>query len=266
MATRGIVLSADDYGLAPGVSRAIRELLDRDRLTATSCMVVSPEFDAEGRLLQPYLERADIGLHLTLTHRKSFGRVMLEAYGGRLDSRTMAAEIERQLQRFAEAIGRPPAFIDGHHHVHLLPVVRDAVAEAAHRLGAYLRLTDEPLASVFQVGVATSSAAFLSLLSRPLARRALRLGIERNRGFRGVRSFTEPRPFRALFRRMVEGAPAATIVMCHPGHVDPSLEARDWVTASREEEYRYLASEELPADLAAAGLHLARLKDALAEA
>jgi len=53
MATAGIVLCADDYGIAPGVGRAIRDLLDRGRLSATSCMVVSPDFAAEGPLLTP---------------------------------------------------------------------------------------------------------------------------------------------------------------------------------------------------------------------
>ena len=42
---RKIVLCADDYGLSLGVSRGIRELLEMGRLSATSCMVVFPEFE-----------------------------------------------------------------------------------------------------------------------------------------------------------------------------------------------------------------------------
>ena len=83
-----------------------------------------------------------------------------------------------------------------------------------------------------------------------------------NNGFRGLRNFADPAPFRGLFRRMIRGAPAGTIIMCHPGHVDSVLRARDSVVERREDEYCYLASEEFPADLAAAGLHLARLKQA----
>ena len=59
-ARRKIVLCADDYGLAPGVSRAIRELLASGRLSATSCMVVYPEFAEDGPLLQPFLGTAQI--------------------------------------------------------------------------------------------------------------------------------------------------------------------------------------------------------------
>ena len=39
---RRIRLCADDYGLSPGVNRAIRDLIARGRLNATSVMVVGP--------------------------------------------------------------------------------------------------------------------------------------------------------------------------------------------------------------------------------
>ena len=39
---RRIWLCADDYGLAEGVNRAIRDLISRGRLNATSVMVVGP--------------------------------------------------------------------------------------------------------------------------------------------------------------------------------------------------------------------------------
>jgi predicted glycoside hydrolase/deacetylase ChbG (UPF0249 family) len=262
MATRGVVLVADDYGIAPGVGRAIRDLHHRGRLSATSCMVVYPDFTEEGRLLRPYFDAADFGLHLSLTHERRLGRLVTEAYVGRLDSATVAAEVDRQLALYERVMGRPPDFIDGHQHVHLLPVVRTAVVSAAARVGAYVRLTCEPFASICSPGVAVGKAALLSLLSRPLARDVARAGLMHNNGFRGLRNFADPAPFRGLFRRMIRGAPAGTIIMCHPGHADSVLRARDSVVESREEEYCYLASEEFSADLAAAGLHLARLKQA----
>ena len=39
---RRIWLCADDYGLSPGVNRAIRDLIERGRLNATSVMMVGP--------------------------------------------------------------------------------------------------------------------------------------------------------------------------------------------------------------------------------
>ena len=68
---RRIWLCADDYGLGPGVNRAIRNLVERGRLNATSVMVVGP---AAGRDEINSLQtaaaaspRCAIGLHATLT-------------------------------------------------------------------------------------------------------------------------------------------------------------------------------------------------------
>src|SRR5450432_3999183 len=68
---RHVWLCADDYGLSPGVNRAIRDLIERGRLNATSVMVVGP---AIGRDEVDALDaaasnspRCAIGLHATLT-------------------------------------------------------------------------------------------------------------------------------------------------------------------------------------------------------
>jgi len=42
---RHIWLCADDYGIAPGVNAAIRDLIARGRLNATSVMVAAPAFE-----------------------------------------------------------------------------------------------------------------------------------------------------------------------------------------------------------------------------
>ena len=261
MATRGILLCADDYGVAPGVGRAIRDLAQRGRLSAVSCMTLWPGFEAEARLLAPLADGIDLGLHLTLTSERSLARFAIQACLRTLDTGAVAAALRAQLAAFAAGFGRPPDFIDGHQHVHLLPGVRQRVIEEASRLGAYLRVTDEPLAAIARTRVAPAKAVLLSLLGRPLAREARRRAIRSNRGFRGARSFAEPGPFRELFRRMVAGVAPGTLVMCHPGLVDAELEARDSLTRPREEEYRYFAGSDFPADLAAAELKLVRLRD-----
>src|SRR5437899_10978375 len=68
---RRIWLCADDYGLSPGVNRAIRDLIERGRLNATSVMTVGPAIGRdEVRALQDSAAgspRCAIGLHATLT-------------------------------------------------------------------------------------------------------------------------------------------------------------------------------------------------------
>src|SRR3978361_2163930 len=68
---RRIWLCADDYGLSPGVNRAIRDLIERGRLNATSVMVVGPAIGRDEistlRTAATNSPRCSIGLHVTLT-------------------------------------------------------------------------------------------------------------------------------------------------------------------------------------------------------
>src|ERR1700753_3433636 len=64
-------LCADDYGISPGVNRAIRDLISRGRLNATSVMVVGPAIGRDEAIaLDPpegSFPGCAIGLHATLT-------------------------------------------------------------------------------------------------------------------------------------------------------------------------------------------------------
>src|SRR5262249_58084932 len=68
---RRIWLCADDYGISPSVNTAIRELIVRGRLNATSVMVLPPSFTRSEAVSLSILniagKRAAIGLHVTLT-------------------------------------------------------------------------------------------------------------------------------------------------------------------------------------------------------
>ena len=46
MNERHIIICADDYGISPAVSAAIRDLIARGRINATSVMVAAPKFDS----------------------------------------------------------------------------------------------------------------------------------------------------------------------------------------------------------------------------
>src|SRR3954463_13037229 len=69
--TRRIWLCADDYGLSPGVNRAIRDLIGRGRLNATSVMMVGPAIGRDEvaalKAVAADSPRCAIGLHATLT-------------------------------------------------------------------------------------------------------------------------------------------------------------------------------------------------------
>src|SRR5258706_13760889 len=158
---RRIRLCAADYGLSPGVIRAIRDLIERGRLNATSVMVVGPaagrdEFSAL-KAAAASSPRCSIGLHVTLTapfrpltmHFRPldggmflpFPKLLRAGLLGRLDPEIIRAELMVQLAAFADMFGRAPDFVDGHQHAQLFPGVRDAFLMAVKQAapGAWVR-------------------------------------------------------------------------------------------------------------------------------
>jgi predicted glycoside hydrolase/deacetylase ChbG (UPF0249 family) len=268
---RRIWLCADDYGLSPGVNRAIRDLIERGRLNATSAMVVGPAIGRdEVSLLQAAVAnspRCAIGLHVTLTapfrpltmHFQpfdggmflSFPKLLRAGLLRRLDPEIIHAELMVQLAAFSELFGRAPDFVDGHQHAQLFPVVRDAflsaVKEAAPNAWVRQGGRDAPLVR----RLSTPKALFLDILSAQFRRRALRANIAFNPGFAGAYDFSEQPDFGVLMRQFLDGLPEGGLIMCHPGFVDDTLVSLDPLTVQREHEHAFLGGEHFPDLLAA---------------
>jgi chitin disaccharide deacetylase len=268
---RRIWLCADDYGLSPGVNRAIRDLIERGRLNATSVMVVAPAIGrAEVSALQVAAAkspRCAIGLHVTLTapfrpltmHFKpidggmfvAFPKLLRAGLLRRLDPEIIHAEVLVQLSAFAEIFGRAPEFVDGHQHVQLFPQVRDAFLAAVKTAApdAWVRQGGRNHVPARQLW--TPKALVLDLLSAPFRRRASRANIAFNPGFAGVYDFSGSSDFGSLMKQFLEGLPEGGVVMCHPGFVDDTLLSLDPLTTAREQEHAFLGGENFPRLLAA---------------
>lgn len=276
-APRRIRLCADDYGLSAGVNRAIRELIVRRRINATSVMVVGPAATREevAALLDVAREaNCALGLHVTLTapfhpltmHFRPLkggaflplGAMLRAAMLRRLDSEMIAAEIAAQLAAFAALVGRTPDYADGHQHVQIFPQVRDgfltAVKSAAP--GAWVRQCGR--------GAGRRSGPSLRLkpllldaLSRPFRHRCAQAGIVCNPAFAGAYDYARTTDFGGAMESFFAGLPDGGLVMCHPGFVDDTLRRLDPLTDQREREYAYLAGDDFPRLLARRNVTLA---------
>ena len=270
-APRRIWLCADDYGISPGVNRAIRDLIERGRLNATSLMVVGPAIgrDEVSALAAAAANspRCAIGLHATLTapfrpltmHFQPldggmflpFPKLLRAGLLHRLDPEIIHAELMVQLAAFSEMFGRAPDFVDGHQHVQLFPGVRDAflaaVKEAAPNAWVRQGGRNQPLAQ----RLATPKALFLDVLSAQFRTRAARANIAFNPGFAGAYDFSRRSDFSVLMRQFLDGLPEGGLIMCHPGFVDDTLVSLDPLTTQREHELAFLGGEDFPRLLAA---------------
>lgn len=272
-----VTVIADDYALSGGVTAGILALGRDGRLSGTGAMVSSPRWRQDAPALRDMPDGFQTGLHLTLTgpfpplgplgrlcptgRLPTVGRWLALSHGGSLHRSpvraALAAEIERQFDAFEQAMGRPPHFVDGHQHVHLLPGIRPLVLAAVQqrRPGTiWLRDCYEAPSRVLARGVATGKALFIAALARGLARQAARRGIPTNRGFAGIYDFQGDFP--ALMPRFLMGTGPGAVIMVHPALPDAELAGLDPVVTARQGEMAYLSGPLWPETLACAGKQL----------
>jgi len=272
-----IWLCADDYGISPSVNAAIRDLLVRGHINATSVMVAAPSFHrAEALALQALnstAARVAIGLHVTLTapfrplcdgfqptHAGAFlplPALLMRACLHALAPDALKTEVARQLRTFTEHFGRTPDFIDGHQHVQLFPQVREAVLTVAKREAPQAWVRQCGRVRPFGRALGDSKGLLLDILSRGFRRRAAELGVRTNPAFAGTYRFRDRADFADTFPQFLNGLPDGSVVMCHPGFVDPELAQLDPLTTLREQEYAYFVQDSFPGLLARHGVALA---------
>jgi predicted glycoside hydrolase/deacetylase ChbG (UPF0249 family) len=258
---RYVILCADDFGLAGGVSRGIVELAEMGRLSATGAMTNMPTWRRAVRNLMPLRGRIAVGLHLNLTAGSPLGAMPRLAPSGafpalkdllpkalkrQLPNIEIAEEIGRQIEAFEEAFGDAPAFVDGHQHVHVLPGIRPALIRALTARGyagrVWLRDPSDRATAILRRPIGRSKALIVKSLARGFARSAHAAGFRTNEGFSGFAPLDLSVPAARVFEEAFSKLGTYPLVMCHPGYVDDELRALDPALESRVEELNYLKS------------------------
>ncbi|MGE5413096.1 MAG: hopanoid biosynthesis-associated protein HpnK, partial [Syntrophomonadaceae bacterium] len=146
---RRLTVTGDDFGFSRGVNRAIVEAHRRGVLTHASLMVTGEAADDAIRLARAH-PTLSVGLHLVLVDGRAAlppSRVphLVDGDGRFRQSPVLAGvraqfppvaqgevrqEVRGQIERFRET-GLRLSHVDGHHHLHLHPVVLDTLAALA---------------------------------------------------------------------------------------------------------------------------------------
>lgn len=226
---KNLVLCADDFALSEPVSKAIVQLAQARRISATSAMVLSPRWPQDASSLKALRGQIDVGLHLDWTsefaralgHGQKLGPLMLRSLlpeaGGGLNMRSVEAEIERQLDAFESSWQAPPDHIDGHQHVQQFGVIRRALLKVMQRRYAgqqpYLRVSRPPAGQADLKGRVMAAWG-----SQALVREAAWLHIPCAPALSGIYDlFDEHLDYAALMDAWLAQVPESTLVMCHPG-------------------------------------------------
>lgn len=226
-----LLLCADDFGHSPAISATIVELAIAGKINAISCMAAAPGWATDSALLEQLPANVEIGLHLVLAGETPITAMPRLAPGGQLptiDQLTImalrrrlpldeiAVEIAAQFRQFRAMTGRPPAFVDGHQHSHVLPGIRRLVIAATRVRApdAWLRdCGDRPGAVIARPFRRKAMASAVNAAGFSAA--AAAAGLRCNAGFAGHYDFRGD--YARLFPRFLQSPGEMHLVMCHPG-------------------------------------------------
>ena len=153
------LLHADDLGLGAGVDHAIFDLVQSGRLDGASLLVNGPTAKTAIDTWRQLPHPPALCLHLCLTEGPgdsttadlptSFGRLLLASWLP-WQRRRLKPQIRRSLRqqigRYKQLTGANEIHLDGHQHVHLIPIVLDTVLGLAQtEQVTWIRTTAEPL-------------------------------------------------------------------------------------------------------------------------
>ncbi len=279
-----LIVSADDFGMSPGVNAAIAEAHRDGILTDASLMVNGAAADEAVELARA-VPRLSVGLHLVLAQGRAtvspraipdlvdgagfFRNQPIRAALGYFFTPGVRVQVRREVEAQVEkflATGLPLSHVDGHVNIHMHPTIVNILLAVADRYGIRaLRLTREPLRLALHLNgrhaprkvVEGLTFSALSAYARP---RIGARGLSRPDRLFGLHQsghVTEAYLSQVLSRL----APGVTELYCHPAHLDG--EARRWRPPDYESEaeLRALTSPRIAEQIRSLGVELISYRD-----
>ncbi len=258
-----LIVNADDFGLTPGVNKAIVECYQRGVVTSATLMV-NGRAAVEAALLAADNPGLGIGLHLNLTSGTPLmppGNVssLLDRDGafpgmrqalwrlttGRAKTDELEAEIRAQIDRLV-GLGIRPTHIDSHHHLHAHPRLRTLIRKICPRHGI-------TKTRGFHMSARSPKAMAVKMAAKlPAAGEALKTPDR----FSGIEVMGD-RDMAAAVRRELAKPGDTLEFMCHPGYADEQLSGATSYNQPRQAELMRLLSAEFAAVIDAAGVQMA---------
>lgn len=239
LSTRNLLVIADDFGLCPGVNRAVVNLHQTGRVQGTS-LLVNGAAAAEATALAKNFPELQVGLHLCLVEEKPVADPKLlpnlapegtlpshaKDLAGLLWSRKIpedeiAIELEAQLCWMLDH-GLKPTHLDSHQHTHVLGPVAKITAELAQRFSIPrirdLSIThggfgpDRRLSYLEETGLKMLASVAKSSHLEPYSKTALFFGLLES-GHLTLAALQEMKNLPWV---------GTAELMCHPGYDDPA--------------------------------------------
>ncbi|MDE1161655.1 MAG: ChbG/HpnK family deacetylase [Acidobacteriaceae bacterium] len=244
-----LIINADDFGLTPGINRAIEELHQAGALSSATLMANGPAFN-DAVAIAKRNPGLGIGCHVVLTDgmpvshphdvptllgpdgktfRSSLVDFFLAVLRGRVSEADVAREAQAQISKLQRA-GLDVTHVDTHKHTHMLPKVARPLLFVAERcrVGAIR----SPFEDHWSLAVSHSDAmrklqvrVLWHLRKKFVALPQIRSGaVATTDGTLGISATgrLDGATLEQLLRVMPEGA---WELVCHPGYNDRDLDA-----------------------------------------
>jgi predicted glycoside hydrolase/deacetylase ChbG (UPF0249 family) len=287
---RRLIVNADDFGITPGVNRAIVEAHEHGVVTSATLMANSRAFDGAVELARNLAAQSapfSIGCHVVLLDgeplspaeripslldnrngnarfREQLNGFAVAALRGKLNPDEVEAEATAQMRRIQQA-GITLSHFDANKHAHMFPAVLRPLLRAANICGVtavrnpFGRLFPLPLSKVLGDTKLWKRFAEMSVLRSFAARfrrEVAKHGLRTPDGSFGV--LVTGGLTRELFVEIAAAIPDGTWeFVCHPGYNDADLDqVRTRLRASRQQELEVLTSSEAKDALSKRGVSL----------
>ena len=250
MTLKRLIINADDFGMTPGVNRAVLEAHQNGILTSTTLMVTGNAAEDAMRLATD-AKTLDVGCHVVLLEgtpmlpakeipslatltadgstrfRRSFGAFIKAALTGRLHGEDIYREAKAQITSL-RAAGFDVPHVDTHKHAHVFPSVFRPLLRAAVDCG--VRAVRNPFEPSRAMGWNAAwrrrdlwaryvPVRMLRAFSEAFLEECATLGLSTPQGTFGITltGFADSRSFLDLLDRV----PAGTWeLLCHPAYED----------------------------------------------
>lgn len=147
-----IIVNADDYGITPGVTKAIVELLDSGCIATSTVMMCALNSEQNQAPFRSEVDSTRLGLHLQITGgipmRSGVTTSFVDPASGRFRGRESVAtasphlvllEWRAQVEAFIGLYGHVPSHFDTHHGTHKSPQLLEPYCSLAAEYGLPVR-------------------------------------------------------------------------------------------------------------------------------
>ena len=261
---KDIILCADDFAQNEAVSEGILLLGTKNKINAISCLVNFPLWPEAHQELHRLKNTHYIGLHFNLSfghalsaqwqsqHGQQFtglASLLKKSYFRQLNSTAVEAEILAQLDAFTNATGMLPDFIDGHQHVHQLPIIRDLWLHLYRfrKLNFFFRSTSNGWSDFVSIKGFPKQQLIPLLGGITFKHRLKKESIPTNTSFAGIYTLNQGANYRDYFKHFLATSQHEGLIMCHPGM--PSTDSSDPQYQNRHYELEYFMSDQYVADM-----------------